>query len=89
MSVVLTAKSNAFFKEMLNKSQIQAEQLQAQEEEMRHNMEEMKATQEEADRREGKLQEETSKLKRRIEVLAKQNLDKDKIINDLQKKNNR
>ncbi|MBN1180769.1 MAG: GAF domain-containing protein [Bacteroidales bacterium] len=86
VSVIATVKANSLIQNMLTKTQLQAEQMQAQEEELRQNMEEMQATQDEADRREKKLEDENKKLHKRIEDLARDNIEKEKKILELRKK---
>jgi methyl-accepting chemotaxis protein len=55
-STILTTKNNQRNKELLEKSNLQAEQMRAQEEEMRQNMEEMQATQEEMGRKNSEIE---------------------------------
>ncbi|MBN1180772.1 MAG: GAF domain-containing protein [Bacteroidales bacterium] len=78
VSVVTSAKASQVIKDILEKSQMQTEQLRSQEEEMRQNMEEMKATQEEADRREKQWQEEAEKYRKLSEQLKKELHKKDR-----------
>jgi methyl-accepting chemotaxis protein len=55
-STILTTKNNQKNKELLEKSNLQTEQMRAQEEEMRQNMEEMQATQEEMGRKNSEIE---------------------------------
>ncbi len=61
-STLFSVRVNTHTKELLEKTQQQAEEMAAQEEEMRQNMEELQATQEEADRK-------TSEMKGLINAL--------------------
>ncbi len=70
-SIISNLKSQRIIKEMLEKSELQAEELMGQEEEMRQNMEEMMATQEEANRKEEILNEEIEKYKQKCSELEK------------------
>lgn len=55
-STILTTKNNQQNKELLEKSNVLAEQMRAQEEEIRQNMEEMQATQEEMQRKNNEIE---------------------------------
>lgn len=63
-SAIISVKSAANMKELLEQSQQQAEEMRAQEEEMRQNMEELQATQEQMQRKNDEVEE----LLRKTEV---------------------
>ncbi len=73
-SAILTTKNNQNTKELLEKSQQQAEEMRAQEEEMRQNMEELEATQEEMTRKEREISKLLEEAKmRENEIKGKMN----------------
>ncbi len=55
-STILTTRNNQRNKDLLDRSNLQAEQMRAQEEEIRQNMEEMQATQEEMHRKNSEIE---------------------------------
>jgi PAS domain S-box-containing protein len=55
-ATILTTRNNQRNKELLEKSNVLAEQMRSQEEEIRQNMEEMQATQEEMQRKNGEIE---------------------------------
>lgn len=55
-STILTTRNNQKNKELLERSNLQSEQMKAQEEEIRQNMEEMQATQEEMHRKNSEIE---------------------------------
>ena len=71
-STMSTVRTNIRTNELLEKSQQQAEELQAQEEEMRQNLEELQATHEEMTRREQLQSEEIKKLNTENETKIKE-----------------
>jgi len=71
-SYIAIRQANAVMQEMIERSQAQAEELQAQEEELRQNLEEMQATQEELQRQMEKnkiIQEELQKEQYLVDAL--------------------
>jgi GAF domain-containing protein len=65
-SVIAASNSNKLIKDMLEKTQLQAEQMKEQDEEMRQNIEEMQATQEESKRNEERLLKKIEELKKKV-----------------------
>jgi ligand-binding sensor domain-containing protein/uncharacterized membrane-anchored protein YhcB (DUF1043 family) len=68
-SVITIKKTSDKTREMLERSNMQAEELQAQEEEMRQNLEELMATQEEMGRKQDAWASEKSALKTEVDEL--------------------
>jgi len=85
-STLSASETNRKTKELLEKTQQQAEEMSSQEEEMRQNMEELQATQEESTRKAQEYERQLSEAKEKQEALEKKLEDANKEIERLKKK---
>lgn len=79
-SALVSVRTNAQTKHLLEESQMQSEQMQAQEEEMRQNMEEMMATQEEMGRKQTALDSAMLTINSGLIML---NLDENQLVTEV------
>jgi len=85
-STLSASETNRKTKELLEKTQQQAEEMSSQEEEMRQNMEELQATQEESTRKAQEYERQLAEAKEKQEELKKKLEDANNEIERLKKK---
>jgi methyl-accepting chemotaxis protein len=85
-STLSAVETNRKTKELLEKTQQQAEEMSSQEEEMRQNMEELQATQEESTRKAQEYEKQLAEAKEKQEELEKKLEEANKEIERLKKK---
>ncbi len=85
-STLSASETNRKTKELLEKTQQQAEEMSSQEEEMRQNMEELQATQEESTRKAQEYEKQLAEAKEKQEELEKKLEDANEEIERLKKK---